>query len=93
MDKPPLSSPAFPEGIVFLLESNEPEPQNVRFRGVVSCHPASLYSQEPAHPVAGTQPRCCVLYDWVRGLFLGSCPEPDSLGLKEKPLLRLKEEL
>jgi len=34
-----------------------------------------------------------VLYDWVRGLFLGSCPEPDSLGLKEKPLLRLKEEL
>ena len=54
---------------------------------------ASLYSQEPAHPVAGTQPRCCVLYDWVRGLFLGSCPEPDSLGLKEKPLLRLKEEL
>ena len=43
-----------------------------------------------SHPVAGTQPRCCVLYDWVRGLFLGSCPEPDSLGLKEKPLLRLK---
>lgn len=93
MDQPPLSSPTFPEGIVFLLESNEPEAQDVRFRGVVSCHPASLYSQEPAHLVAGTQPRCCVLYDWVRGLFLGSCQEPDFLGLKEKPFLRLKEEL
>lgn len=91
MDQPPLSSPVFPEVILSRENPTESEMQDVRFRGVISCHPASRQSQEPAHPGAGTQCRGPVLYNWERGLFLGSCPESDSVGLKGKPFLRLKE--